>query len=452
MRWPGGRAAAPWAAALCAVVVAVVGMAAVPAGAQAGPPQGTDPDVYAFGPAPFAGSTGQIELDAPIVDLAGTPTGRGYWEVGADGGVFAFGDAVFRGSAGGLDLASPIVAIAPTPDGGGYWLFAADGGVFAYGNAPFLGSLGGITLAEPVVDGTATPTGGGYWLAAADGGVFAFGDAAFLGSAATLALDAPVVGIGSALGGDDGYWLAAADGGIFSYGRAPFFGSAADLGLAQPIVDLAVSIDGRGYWLAGGDGGVFSYGHAPFLGSLAGESLNEEVVGIATQAGGGYWMATTGVSRQLPVGRPDLADKQSPDFPFHQGPLALLTDVRVAALAGFDRIVFEFEDAIPDWQVRYVDPPIVEDPTADVLAVDGDAFLAFTMAPSSAFDLSQVPLRQTYTGPNRIQGPVGSLVEELVKTGDFEAVMSWVAGLGDKVPFGVTTMSDPPRLIIDIVG
>jgi hypothetical protein len=40
------------------------------------------------------------KLGGPIVSLAATPAGRGYWMVGADGGVFAFGEATFLGHAG----------------------------------------------------------------------------------------------------------------------------------------------------------------------------------------------------------------------------------------------------------------------------------------------------------------------------------------------------------------
>lgn len=36
-------------------------------------------------------------VNAPIVGMAATPTGKGYWLVAADGGVFAFGDAVYLG-------------------------------------------------------------------------------------------------------------------------------------------------------------------------------------------------------------------------------------------------------------------------------------------------------------------------------------------------------------------
>ena len=62
----------------------------------------------------------------------------------ADGGVFAFCGAPFYGSMGGKPLDRPIVGIAATPDGGGYWLAASDGGVFALvmhpSKVPWVGS------------------------------------------------------------------------------------------------------------------------------------------------------------------------------------------------------------------------------------------------------------------------------------------------------------------------
>ena len=79
-------------------------------------------------------------------------------------------------------LNKPVVGMAATPDGGGYWLVAADGGVFSFGDARFWGSTGHIVLNKPVVGIAATPDGGGYWLVAADGGVFSFGDATFYGT------------------------------------------------------------------------------------------------------------------------------------------------------------------------------------------------------------------------------------------------------------------------------
>src|SRR5690349_12479120 len=73
------------------------------------------------------GSASSLGLKQPIVGIAATPTGKGYWLVAADGGIFTFGDAHFYGSTGSRALNQPIVGMAATPNGRGYWLVAADG-------------------------------------------------------------------------------------------------------------------------------------------------------------------------------------------------------------------------------------------------------------------------------------------------------------------------------------
>ena len=62
-----------------------------------------------------------------------TAAATGWWR--RDGGIFNYGDAAFHGSAGALPLNKPVVGMAATPDGGGYWLVASDGGIFNYGDA-----------------------------------------------------------------------------------------------------------------------------------------------------------------------------------------------------------------------------------------------------------------------------------------------------------------------------
>jgi hypothetical protein len=132
-------------------------------------------------PNTFAGSMFGKSLNQPIVGMAATPGGAGYWLVAADGGIFAYGDAAFYGSMGGTNLNQPIVGMAATPDGKGYWLVAADGGIFAFGDATFHGSMGGHALNQLVVGMAVNGLTGGYWLVASDGGIFAF-DAPFYGS------------------------------------------------------------------------------------------------------------------------------------------------------------------------------------------------------------------------------------------------------------------------------
>src|SRR4051812_27932986 len=53
-----------------------------------------------------------LPLRQPIVGIAATPSGRGYWRVASDGGVFTSGDAKFYGSTGNLRLNRPIVGVA----------------------------------------------------------------------------------------------------------------------------------------------------------------------------------------------------------------------------------------------------------------------------------------------------------------------------------------------------
>ena len=58
---------------------------------------------------------GGSHLNQPIVGMAATATGHGYWLVAADGGIFTFGDAPFDGSTGAIHLNRPIVGMASTP-------------------------------------------------------------------------------------------------------------------------------------------------------------------------------------------------------------------------------------------------------------------------------------------------------------------------------------------------
>jgi peptidoglycan/xylan/chitin deacetylase (PgdA/CDA1 family) len=188
------------------VAVGIVQEPFHPATAAASPPNVVAGQPVALGTAANYGSVAGMKLVAPVVGMAATPSGNGYWLVAADGGIFAFGDAGFHGSTGALRLNRPIVGMAATPSGNGYWLVAADGGIFAFGDAPYWGSMGGTPLVAPVVGMAVTPSGHGYWLAAADGGIFAFGDAQFLGSIGGQALADPIAAIVATPDGE-GLWL-----------------------------------------------------------------------------------------------------------------------------------------------------------------------------------------------------------------------------------------------------
>jgi hypothetical protein len=229
----------------------------------------------------------RLDIPSPVVGMAPTPDGKGYWLVGGNGAVLAFGDAHYYGSISATSLNQPVVGMAPTADGRGYWLVAADGGVFSFGNALFYGSTGAIHLNRPIVGMAATPNGRGYREVAADGGIFAFGSASYLGSMGAHPLNQPIV----ALAVDPvtgGYWLVASDGGIFAF-DALFAGSTGAIQLNRPIIGMEAAPDGKGYRLVASDGGVFSFA-LPFEGSAGGTQLAQPIVGTAFQGDDGYWL------------------------------------------------------------------------------------------------------------------------------------------------------------------
>jgi len=241
-----------------------------------------------FGDASDFGSMAGRPLAQPVVGIAATRSGKGYWLVARDGGIFSFGDAAFHGSTGAIRLNQPIVGITATPSGRGYWFVAADGGVFSFGDAAFHGSTGAIRLNQPIVGMAATPSGRGYWLVARDGGIFSFGDARFLGGTGDRRLNQPIVGMATTPSGA-GYWLVTGDGAVFPFGDARDHGSAAGRA-GQPVVGMAIAAQGAGYWLGTTDAAVFPFGRATAFGS---GSTYSPVVGIAaTPSGAGYWLAT----------------------------------------------------------------------------------------------------------------------------------------------------------------
>jgi hypothetical protein len=120
--------------------------------------------VVPFGTARGFGDLATHRQPNPVVGMASTPTGDGYWLATSDGGVFTFGGARFAGSLGGQRLDEPVVGVAPA-GGSGYFLVTRDGAVYSYGGATFAGSA--AAACKDAVLGLAVHRGGGYWLGTA---------------------------------------------------------------------------------------------------------------------------------------------------------------------------------------------------------------------------------------------------------------------------------------------
>lgn len=129
---------------------------------------------------------------------------------------------------------------------------------------------------------------------------------------------------------------------------------------------------------------------------------------------------------------------------------AYVADVRVASHDGFDRVVFEFEDALPGYRVATTTRPVTEDGSGRTIEIEGDALLEVRFENAAMARIEGEKVVPVYEGPRRVTTE-GELVQELVDAGDFEGIVTWVVGLDDDpAAVRVSTLTAPFRLVIDV--
>jgi hypothetical protein len=121
-----------------------------------------------------------------------------------------------------------------------------------------------------------------------------------------------------------------------------------------------------------------------------------------------------------------------------------LTDVRAGGHTGFDRVVFEFQGAVPEHRVGYVDQ-LVQDGSGRPVTVAGAADLEVVFQGANAHRQDGTPT----ISPRRFSTGLPA-VKEVAQIGDFEAVVSYGIGVDRKRPIKVSTLSNPSRLVIDV--
>jgi hypothetical protein len=117
--------------------------------------------------------------------------------------------------------------------------------------------------------------------------------------------------------------------------------------------------------------------------------------------------------------------------------VALLLNVQVQASACVDEVAFTFAGGVPGYTVGYQEGPLTEDPSDRPMTVAGAGHLVARFEPAAGFDLSVDQAPQIYDGPMAMRPPVPSGIADLQRIGDFEVVLSWVAGVAERQPFEV---------------
>lgn len=124
----------------------------------------------------------------------------------------------------------------------------------------------------------------------------------------------------------------------------------------------------------------------------------------------------------------------------------VLSDVRVAEHESYDRIVLEFTGTgIPGWAANYVDEAVL-DGSGEAVTLGGDAMLDVYASGTTW------PTADHYGGPMQFEPENGGDITDVHVGGTFEGYTQVLAGIdGGAVPFRVFALTDPSRLVVDVV-
>ena len=131
-------------------------------------------------------------------------------------------------------------------------------------------------------------------------------------------------------------------------------------------------------------------------------------------------------------------------WPGAEGEVATAVALRAASHGGFDRVVLEL-DRHASYRVAWLGAPPVGCGSGEAASLPGAAFLEVTLEPAKAHDESGALTLQT-----RELRPALPAVGAIELTCDFEAVLTFAAGAPERLPFRVSRLEGPPRLVVDV--
>lgn len=144
---------------------------------------------------------------------------------------------------------------------------------------------------------------------------------------------------------------------------------------------------------------------------------------------------------------PTLPGAGTADVSISRSGVGHLTAVRLGNQGSYDRLVLEFADQVPGYVIGYRPLPAKADGSGNAIALPGaKALVMVQMRSASGYDSETS--KATYTGANEVSTK-STQVTQAKAAGDFESVLTWAVGMRSKVPFKVSLLNNPARLVID---
>jgi len=135
-------------------------------------------------------------------------------------------------------------------------------------------------------------------------------------------------------------------------------------------------------------------------------------------------------------------------FPFQMSSL-VGSDIRTGEHPCFERVVLELqgEGELPGYRVEYVPDPVRLSPSDLPVELAGDATLVLSVA-SWMTDTEG----NGYQGPTQFFPTGLTHIMELLLIENFEGLHAWAIGIDEQRDFTVTTLTEPPRIVIDVAS
>ena len=126
--------------------------------------------------------------------------------------------------------------------------------------------------------------------------------------------------------------------------------------------------------------------------------------------------------------------------------MVTLMAVRTASHDEFERIVFAFEpQRLPGYRIEYVDRPVRQCGSGEVVELPGDAWLSIRLEPAQA---------HTDQGAATVTERSRTLdyqnIKALRQICDFEGQVEWIVAVASPTHYRTLELREPARLVVDV--